>query len=224
MKNALTFCDGGRLQRSGIFVVTTHNESLSPATFYVARGVIYSEPSLDDAAPGRSLDFLWAGDFKKLPQKALRLWGSKFPSRPKATQGQPSLPKALTKKWGGESKKPFGGQAESSLSQVGSGAVKPSQAQSSPVKPSQAVRRKKKIVYFLPRRSSRHSDVNQSKSTLIGQKAPQKPTEADQKMKPTLDLGCERMGAIARHYRRPSSYVNEAKKGPTQYFRIGPLC
>jgi hypothetical protein len=131
MKNALTFCDGGQLQRSGKFVVPTHNESLSPATFYVARGVIYSEPSLDDAAPGRSLDFLWGGDFTKLPQKALRLWGSKFPSRPKATQGQPSLPKAF----------PQGGAEGAEKPIWRSGRVKPQsswgrrgQAQSSPVK------------------------------------------------------------------------------------------
>jgi hypothetical protein len=56
MKNVLTFYGGSQLHRSDMSVVPRANESLSPG------GAKCSETSPDDAAPGRSLDFLWRGD------------------------------------------------------------------------------------------------------------------------------------------------------------------
>jgi hypothetical protein len=55
MKNALTFWEDGQLRRSGIFIVSRANKSLSPATFHVARGAAYSETFSDDVGPERSL-------------------------------------------------------------------------------------------------------------------------------------------------------------------------
>ncbi|HXL72699.1 MAG TPA: hypothetical protein VN963_03655 [bacterium] len=56
MKNALTFWNGGQLQRSGLSVVPPANKSLSPI------GAAYSEPFSDDAAPEQSLGYLWGDD------------------------------------------------------------------------------------------------------------------------------------------------------------------
>ena len=55
MKSALTFWDSGKLRRSDIFVVAHANKSSSPV------GAACSGFFPDDAAPGRSLDSLWAG-------------------------------------------------------------------------------------------------------------------------------------------------------------------
>ena len=53
MKNTLTFWGSGKLRRSDIFVVPHLSEIISPV------GATYSGPFSDNAAPERSLDFLW---------------------------------------------------------------------------------------------------------------------------------------------------------------------
>jgi len=52
LKNALTFWEGGKLQRSDIFVVPQATSLISPI------GAAYSELFSDDAAPERSLGSL----------------------------------------------------------------------------------------------------------------------------------------------------------------------
>jgi hypothetical protein len=100
MKNVLTFCGGSQLHRSGMFVVPRANKSPSPG------GAACSETSPDDAAPGRSLDFLWRGDATNMSAltglaagpmvQAFSIQG--FPSPFKAIKGYPSLLKGFWKK------------------------------------------------------------------------------------------------------------------------------
>jgi hypothetical protein len=88
MKNALTFWDNGKLQRSGIFVV------LRPEKFISLAGAASSE--LFAIAPGRSPDSLCASDSPETPALTglvRQTDGSSFPF--KASQALSRLLKAI---------------------------------------------------------------------------------------------------------------------------------